>query len=564
MKSIIGVFFFVLGCFQLSMAQAVQEFSFSREIKGVEFENASIMKYVLEPDKSIIYLELSRVGAVQSKMGPIWSGGADPVEIKALGILELSKDLKLLSEELVFVKPDGIISKQYKLLKEPGNVTSSKNVMATQDDCLGILDIVDKYPALMQAEDSAERALPKEYYDNSIDYGGLGQKVKGFNSRLYRLKPEGTKKSLFAQLTNDQYDDIKSTYDWEPYRGGDKKNYWMKLSDSACDPLTGMVYAHNGLVRVGEDRGRSMEKIQEFVTYDKSGKEANRTEINFDVPHDIELRQMFYADKPEDGLLSIQGVVQVYRQQYGFGYKKLNPDPDPLYRKLYFWDAQGKELGNVDFKAPSEDTRMIRAFTAGNQLSLLAGKLKEGQWLTYHFADGQLSGPESAGAMAGDIAFKPAELASFSWEAVKEMAGADGGQTIIYHLKKEVKAADKTYTPSQGYLIFKLSPDGKIARVQHLKRSGKALPNSKTGIRVYPGEGYLTLLLSDPVTGDKGSMLDINAMRVDLNTLEKTPVLSMMAAGEGLSVERVSDSDNLLIFTTSPDGEKYLVTQLSL
>ncbi|MCB0566785.1 MAG: hypothetical protein KDD01_20645, partial [Phaeodactylibacter sp.] len=64
--------------------------------------------------------------------------------------------------------------------------------------------------------------------------------------------------------------------------------------------------------------------------------------------------------------------------------------------------------------------------------------------------------------------------------------------------------------------------------------------------------------------GDKGSMLDINAMMVDLNTWEKTPVHSMLAAGEGLSVERVANSDNLLIFTTSPDGEKYLVTQLSL
>ena len=565
MKSLISAFFSILFCFQLSMAQSVQEYSFSREIKGVEFENASIMKYVLQPDKVRIYLELSRTGAVQSKMGPVWSGGADPIQVKALGILELSSGLELQNETLVFIKPDGIIAKQYKLLKEPGKVVmGDKNVMATQDDCMSIGDIIDKYPELVQKEESGEKALPREYYDNSIDYGGLAMKVKGFNSRLYRLKPEGGKKSLFAQLTNEQYDEIKSTYDWEPYRGGDKKNYWVQQSSSVCDPQTGAVYAHNGLIRVGEDRGRSTERFQELVAYDKSGKEINRTEINFDVPHDVELRQLFYTDTPDGSLYTIDGILHVYRQQYGFGYKKLNPDPDPLYRKLYFWDSKGKELGNVDFKVPAESTQLIRGFATGNKLSLLAGDKKGGKWLTYHFTDGKLNAPEEAGALSGGIAFTPAELASFSWEAVKKITRPDGAQTMIYHLKKEVKEAEKTYTPSQGYLIFNIGPEGKIARVQHLQRSGKALPNSKTGIRVYPGEDYLTLIMSDPIAGDKGNMLEVNILKVNLNTLEKTPVHSMVAAGESLSVERVSGSNDIIIFSTSPDGEKYRLAKLSL
>ncbi len=564
MKSLISTFLFVFFCVQLLLAQEVQEFSFSREIKGVEFESASIMKYVLQPDKVTIYLELGRTGAVQSKMGPVWSGGADPTEIKALGILELSKSLELQQEELVFIKPDGIIAKQYKLLKEPGKVISGdKNVMATQDDCMSIGDIVGKYPELVEEEEGAAVPLPREYYDNSIDYGGLAMKVKGFNSRMYRLKPEGAKRSLFAQLTNEQYDEIKSTYDWDPYRGGDKKNYWMQRSASVCDPQTGMVYAHNGLMRVGEDRGRSMEMIQEVVAYDKSGKEVNRTEISFDVPHDVELRQLFYTDTP-DNLYTIDGIVHVYRQNYGFGYKKLNPDPDPLFRRLYFWDAQGKEVANADFAVPAEDTRLIQAFANGNKLSLLAGDSKGGAWHTYHFAGGRLSGPENAGALAGGIAFTPVELASFSWEPVKKITRPDGAQTMIYHLKKEVKEADKTYTPSQGYLIFNVGPEGKIARVQHLQRSDNALPISKTGIRVYPGEGYFTLITSDPIQGDKGNMLEVNILKVNANTLEKTPVHSMVAAGESLSVERLSGPNDIIIFTTSPDGETYKLARLSL
>ena len=564
MKSLIGTLFFLMNYLSFVLAQPVQEFSFSREIKGVEFEKASIMKYVLQPDQARIFLELSRIGAVQTKMGPLWSGGADPMEVKALGIIDLSKDLELISEELIFLEPDGVLSKQQKLLKQPGKVVGNKNVMGTQDDCMSISAIVDKYPELVREEETGGKVLPKEYYDNSIDYGGLAMKVKGFNSRLYRLKPEGGKKSLFAQLTDARYDDIKSTYDWEPYRGGDKQNYWMQLSSSLCDPQTGMVYAHNGLVKRGEDRGRSMEKYQEFVTYDKSGKEISRTEITFDVPHEVALRQTFFTDNPDNGLYSIDGLVHVYRQQYGFGYKKLNPDPDPEYRKLYYWDAQGKALANIDFKVPAEEVRILRGFRNGNALSLLAGNKKEGGWLTYHIAGGQLNGPEKADALGKDIGFTPAELASFSWEQAREMANADGSRTIICHLKKEVKEADKVYNYSQGYVLFNIGADGKIAAAQHLRRSEKARANTQTQLNVYPAEGYFTLLMSDPVAGSNGNMLEVSVLKVNPASLATTPVHSMQGAGEGLSVERVPNSKNLIIFSTDPDGEKYMLTQLSL
>ena len=564
MKSLISALFFLLSALSFVIAQPVQEFSFSREIKGVEFEKASIMKYVLQPEKARIFLELSRTGAVQTKMGPLWSGGGDPVEVKALGIIELSKDLELISEELIFLKPEGVLSKQYKLLKEPGNVVSNKNVMGTQDDCMSISAIVDKYPELVKEEETGEKALPKEYYDNAVDYGGLSVKVKGFNSRLYRLKPEGTKKSLFAQLTDAQYDEIKSTYDWEPYRGGDKKNYWMRLSSSVCDPQTGMVYAHNGLMKRGEDRGRSTEKYQEFVTYDKSGKEVNRTEITFDVPHDVALRQFFFTDTQENGLYAIDGLVHVYRQHYGLGYKKLNLNPNPQYRKLYYWNAQGKEVANVDFEVPAENVRILRGFWNGKALSLLAGNTKEGEWLSYQLTGGQLSGPESAAMLTEGIGFTPKELASFSWEQVREMSNSNGSRTIIYHLKKEVKEVDKVYNYSQGYVLFNIGTDGNISAAQHLRRADKARPNTKTQLNVYPGDGHFTLLMSDPVAGSKGNMLEVSILKVDPASLVTTPVHRMQGAGEGLSVERVPNSKNIIIFSTGPSGDKYMLTQLSL
>ena len=52
-------------------------------------------------------------------------------------------------------------------------------------------------------------------------------------------------------------------------------------------------------------------------------------------------------------------------------------------------------------RRPAKNARMIRALYPAIQLSILAnGKLEGGlQWLTYHFADDTLGGPESAGAM---------------------------------------------------------------------------------------------------------------------------------------------------------------------
>ena len=176
------------------MAQTVQEFSFSREIKGVEFENASIMKYVLEPDKSIIYLELSRVGAVNPKWN-IWSGGGDPVEIKALGILELSKDLKLLNERARLREAGRHYFKQYKLLKEPGNVTSSKTSWLRRTIAWVFLILWTN-----TRRSCRQRTPPKgpclKILRQLHRLRGLGKKVKGFNSGLYRLKPEGQKRPL--------------------------------------------------------------------------------------------------------------------------------------------------------------------------------------------------------------------------------------------------------------------------------------------------------------------------------------------------------------------------------
>ena len=77
-----------------SQAQDIQSYAFKEGIGGVKFTKTELMLAVPKGEGLRVYLELSRTGAVQVG-GSLKSGGTEPVEVFAMGILDFTADLKL-------------------------------------------------------------------------------------------------------------------------------------------------------------------------------------------------------------------------------------------------------------------------------------------------------------------------------------------------------------------------------------------------------------------------------------------------------------------------------------
>ncbi|MEO1712674.1 MAG: hypothetical protein AAFU60_05005, partial [Bacteroidota bacterium] len=160
----------------------------------------------------------------------------------------------------------------------------------------------------------------------------------------------------------------KKEMEFDPYRNSTKKDYYVSVEANECDPYTGKTWASHGRLIAGEFKNRANLYRRELVVFDENGKEAARTEINFDKPHDLQYSNFFYGEDGE----SVEGKVEVYTQLHGFGYKKLNPTPDVDQRVLYEWDANGELSNELTLNMPAEDAKIFFGNRGTSQSSYLA------------------------------------------------------------------------------------------------------------------------------------------------------------------------------------------------
>ena len=566
---------FLAGLFAISMANAqpVSEYTFSKGVKSITFDTIELVRYFSQPDGGIrVFLFMKRTGAIQAKAGSLMSGGKEEVQLEALGVVDFSKDLKVTKEEVTFIKPKGVVSKEYNILAENDPVRAA--TIATQEDCADKWDLLDKYPELKTEEEMKEVARPRMYYDNSITYSMLGLKPKGFDKTTYTLKTEGseTEKGFLSKVlsTGVNYDKKSMSIDMEPYRNSDKKNYWIQASDPVCDPKTGVVYAHHSRTIFGEMGNRSNEFEQEFVVFDKEGKETARTEIKFEKPHALDLHQVLLTETPEDNLYKVDGIVNVYKQNYGFGYKKLNPEPDKQTYKLYHWNHTGELVSQLDFDVPVENVNVVRAFHAGDKVSLLATSYKPVSFYTFCFEEGKLTCSEALDEthpIAKGLGFAPGELSRFDWKYNYSYNQKDGSKYIIYELSQEESVSTQPgATPqktiaAKGFALLRVDPNGKLTHTQHVMRPQNADAGYKSSFTSFPDNNgnYLTIV-KDPILGGATS---INVYQVSGATLEMKKVAELSGAQE-LAVKQLPKASNMLFFSRNAADQFYKLMLVSL
>ncbi|MCB0642005.1 MAG: hypothetical protein KDC44_10215, partial [Phaeodactylibacter sp.] len=380
MKRLLLSFFFSLAMLYLP-AQNTKTYQFENGIGGIEFTGFNILGAVPKGEGTRIFLELSRVGAIQAKTGPVMSGGNDPVTIKALGVIDLAADQGVEQELVRWIKPDGT-PKQFNILEAPGKILGKP--LATQDDCVTISALVAEYPDIRQLyeEGAGSTIEPYSYYNNYINYTMLGAKPKNIALNYITVDAEGKK------------DYQEKEIDIEDYRGNSKDNYWLSMESNACDAVSGNFWAYHGRMIRKEYSNRSNMYLMEMVVFDKDGKELNRTELTFEKPQLLLRSQYFYG--LEDDQTRILGKAHIYGEAFGFGYKKLNPEPNEKLKHYYEWDANGNLVQQVDFEAPSEDFKPLYLSKGTEKTVLLAQAGKD----TYRmeFVNGALAASEKLGA----------------------------------------------------------------------------------------------------------------------------------------------------------------------
>ncbi len=546
------------------------DYTFTNGIKGISFDSIKLHRFVPKGDGVRVFLVMRRTGSVQSKTGSIMSGGMDKIWLSALGVVDFSNDMKVLNEEVIFLKPDKILSKQYNLLDGEGKRITDMKTIATQDDCVkSNWDLIERYPELKEKEEIPEVVYPKTYYANSVNYTMLGGKLKAFESEKKTLKVEdpNEKKGFWDDDSagRAEYEKVGKKKDMESYRNPTNKDYWSRMSDPVCDPISGNVYTHHAHIAYKTLGNRSNELEQEVVTFDKDGKELNRTEMKFKVPHALDLRQVLFVETPEEKLRSTDCIVHVYKQNYGFGYKKTNPNPDPSARIFYQWDADGNVISETEFKAPNEKAKVLRAFHNGKNVSLLAATgYKAAAFYTINFTDGKMTGTETCKDdcnLSKGIGFTPTEISGCDWEYTNANDQADGSKMVIYQLKKEVVVEQAKSIHSLGFVFFNIGKDGKIVATQHIKRSAKGNQQYKINFKIHPSDnGKYIVIVKDPLVGG-GKAVD--AYEIDGKTLEMKKVMTIDNA-EDLSTKYLKKENCMVFFSKNNADNSFKIEKLKL
>lgn len=526
--------FFILACIALN-AQQSQSHRFEEGVAGVEFSDLSIVDIVARDGGTRIFLELERTGAIQKVNGSISSGGKDPVRVKALGIIDFSPAMEVEQESLHWIKPDGITFKNYNILAKPGDVLGE--VLATQDDCHTILELAGKYPDILRAH-LGEKAEADTYYKNYITYSLLGGKPQKLEINLIEIDQEGEKSRSEKDIP------------LEGYRNSSKNDYWYSAVESQCDPASGLVWAYHVRKIVGEYRNQSNLFFQEVSTFDKDGQLKNRTDIEFGLPHLLEYSQYFYREG-KGGRNTIAGKAHMYKQAYGFGYKKLNPEPDKLSRWYYEWDASGKLLAKTQFQSPAESLSPVFISKGKERSFVLAYSLGERGFYLLQFSGGQLSVAEKLEEehpLAKGLAGMESTLARGD-NRLLGISSAASGDVYIYELKTSVSqgVGKNDIIKNVANILFFTDKEGAIRATAALP-TPEGAPDAR--FRVYPAKQGRVVVLNRGAgflqvfhLGDDGVMKELYASGPD----DRSPSASYLRENDQLAVSGLTADGKLEI-----------------
>lgn len=551
--------FLLLAFFTVvTQAQSIQEGELPTTIGEADFDPDMRLVHVGETSDGLKVLALmKKEGAYRKKMGPMMSGGADPVTILALGEFYFDEGLQLKESKYTILKPDGenTMLGDFEVLNEPVRIGKAK-VIAKKADCKELYELADIHPELRDGYGTEEAVFEKDfpgpavYYENVLKYKFSGA-VKTVKLRKYtkNQKPpqkaeattlKGAFKDMFKSTPKvDPYSEVEKELDIEDtYKGRGKKDFWMFMSDDICDPVDGAIFAHHGhYYSKDAPRKRNNHFEQELVVFDKEGKVVNHLDLNFDKPMELE-QQVVFEDKGQSkNENDIKAVGYMFKELTGAFTKKVNPNPDPNARHFYKINEAGSQDYTFSFylEGTNEKIKKIMVNPKGDNFSMLSYAIKPSTYSWYQMgAQGVVAKNE---IKEGNPLFAPLSTAKLNVDATQlrpftETFDAAGNRRLKYrvvNVTTDPSTKEKKYQ-SKGFLDLLLDEKGDLKIANFINRAENADLSLKPSLEVIKEEGdIVTWMYQDPLRIKSGDTFVtrylVRILSQNKNTLEFVDLL---------------------------------------
>lgn len=450
--------------------------------------------------------------------------------VKAMAKLDFDTQLNLIKSEVVFIdlaeiketEEVEIFAGDILDYDDEGKLMGTRGVCLTGD---WKLKLRAHFPDVATPADTKEKLVddrPRVYYKNEIDVKAIIPKVQGIDIKKLTIDPDELTKEKIKRIDDPElpYNFVEYIYKAEKnyieptrYSEATKSDYWINI-DQAHNGYTGEVYAYNEKYEDGKKR--SNEYIKEFVTYDASGKEINRTDIDLKIPHSA-IRYYPYSQGVEDYFRRYRGAVLIFFQQYGFGYKKFNPEPDKKLFSLYQWGSQGELLGKSDFHTVGESNYFTGLFSNKNNFSLLIYGREEKQYYMVYGENGKISEPQplsmNDAAFTGLSESDKQSLPRLIWEYRYEFAKNED-VFAVYRLTstEQQKPGAPVITHNEGHMLTFIDAKGKVNKMFRIPAK-----NESSKLKCYERGDIVFLEITSSLTEGQSAT---QVFQLDKNTKE--------------------------------------------
>jgi len=360
----------------------------------------------------------------------------------------------------------------------------------------------------------------------SYRFSGVPNKIRRVEYKLKERDPDAKKETLFTKLIDlnkSDYTYESSEIDLSPYKGETKQVKWIRQYRPECDLETGTLYAWHFKSDKNIKMSKSKYFFHEFVVFDRDGKILNETEMLFDLPHEFVYRGVLRSRGKDEIRYTYQSFIHVYRQAHGFGFKKLNPNPDKMVRQVYHWDKLGKLINQKSFNVPNEETRFYVGLPTDQTITLIGADKKD--LYTIQSKPDKLTELTKVDPNSSVLKYHQMKTEDFlftNWTFRANIASSENKSLFIHDLHRkyyEMKITDTVYL-SPGLVLTAVDDQGNLERIFSYPSPEGRNQKKATTFEILENEGDRALIaIHFPLVPTSCST---HLYEIDLITFEQT------------------------------------------
>lgn len=326
-----------------------QQTSFSLE----DFNFLELQRMFVQDDQEFLLFEGFRGGyLLNDKDGFIEGSQREGVLVRSYVIVPLTKSFETRTPEIYNIKmqdnPYRIVYKDAKpLFIEKDDIFSSDNLDKTLDEFYSL------YPS---AKESQNSRVKKKNVSISSSFGGKGLTRPGPPYKFSWTESMPDADGLFIESKK-----------WEKVieieNNADDKEYWSPEKSYADNSSKMMIAVMQYIVKKDKSRVWEFTFNKKLLLLDQQGEVLAAKDFSFNKP-----QQIVEMGAVQDLNEKLNNSMYVhFKELFGMGYKKVNPEPNKYAHKLIIMHKDGA-VDELDFQATARDGKIIDIVKSNDQL----------------------------------------------------------------------------------------------------------------------------------------------------------------------------------------------------